>query len=51
MTTYSWVTNETLYGANSGKRFGTSVDFNEDGTIMAVGAIYENSTGAVFVYQ
>ena len=51
MTSYSWVTNETLYGPNSDKRFGTSLDFNSDGTIMAVGAIYQNSTGADFVYQ
>jgi hypothetical protein len=51
MTSYTWTTVDTLYGPNSDKRFGTSIDFNSDGTIMAVGAIYQNSTGAVFVYQ
>ena len=51
MSSYSWTTVDTLYGTTSSKRFGTSIDFNSDGTIMAVGAIYQNSTGAVFVYQ
>lgn len=53
MTSYSWTTVDTLYGAASNKQFGYSVDFNADGTIMAVGAKKNNSgeAGSVFVYQ